>query len=291
MKAPVSPISKNRFLLQPILNGIGQIMLQENRLSGILILTGICYGSLVMGGALLVGTIVASFTAKFLSFDSEKLTQGIYGFNGALVGAGLAFFVQNSFLLWLIIIAGAWIATVIQQLFIKRNIPVFTLPFVMVTWMVLYFYSAFSSESLQTSTTMVEYTTSEFILYPIRGFSQIIFQDNLIAGGVILLAIIISSPIAGIIGLIISILSGILAYAIGIPMETIGLGLTSYNAILSTIVFAGSKIKDMMWVITAVLLTLIFSFTMFRLGWTQLTFPFVAGSCLTLAIKWMVEKK
>lgn len=51
------------------------------------------------------------------------------------------------------------------------------------------------------------------------------------------------------------------------------------------IVFAGTKVIDGFWVWLSVLLALAIAWVMTQYNFTLLTFPFVAGTCLTLVIK------
>src|SRR4029450_9571115 len=79
------------------LRSIGQVMFQNNPLTGTLFLAAIAWGSyaagvpqVVLAGALAV--VVANLTAELLHVDTESLHSGLFGFNGILVGLALATF-------------------------------------------------------------------------------------------------------------------------------------------------------------------------------------------------------
>ncbi|HPB36412.1 MAG TPA: urea transporter, partial [Bacteroidales bacterium] len=62
-------------------------------------------------------------------------------------------------------------------------------------------------------------------------------------------------------------------------------GLYGFNAVLCAIVFAGPKVKDGMWVLISLILALVISLLMLKIGITKLTFPFVLATWLTLFLK------
>jgi urea transporter len=171
-----------------------------------------------------------------------------------------------------------------QHFFMKRNIPAFTLPFVLVTWLILFVSRHYFPEFMVEMPT-TEITSSDSIWFAVRGFGQVIFQDNLVSGTLFFIAVFISSPIHALYGLAGGILSAILSLYFSVSIEDIGMGLLSYNAVLCAIVFAGTQIKDGMWVLVSVVLSLTISLLMGQYQLTQLTFPFVLASCVTVVLK------
>jgi len=156
-----------------LLKGVGQIMLQENVLTGLLFFLGIFYGSNLMGLGAVLAVLAGTLTAKVFGYDKEETEQGLYGFSAVLVGVAL-------------------------MLFFK--------PIILST-----FFSA--------------------------------------------------------------------------PTEAFEMDLFSYNAVLCAIVFAGDKLKDGSWTSVAVILSVFITFLMDKFNLIQLTFPFVAATCIILAVK------
>lgn len=267
-----------------ILKGLGQIMLQENSITGFLFLIGIFYSSFIMGFAALLATICGTVTALLLKYNKSEIDHGIYGFSAALVGVALALFLKPVVLSWVIIIIGSSLATIIQHFFIQRKIPVFTLPFVLVTWIVILF-SRSSFIDIMSEPSPIISSTSDYFSICFKGYGQVIFQDNLISGILFFVAVFISSPIAALYGLAGSILSAFIAFKLSLPVNEINLGLYGYNAVLCAIVFAGTQIKDGIWVLLSVLLSLFLSILMTAYHIIPLTFPFVLSSCIMLFIK------
>lgn len=267
-----------------LLKGLGQIMLQENSVTGFLFLVGIFFGSFTMGLAALLATICGTATAFLLKYDKAEIIKGLYGFSAALVGVATMLFLKPVFISWIILIIGSALATVIQHFFMKRKIPVFTLPFVLITWLILFFtnnyFTDLLSQSSITTASPINYLTVGF-----NGYGQVIFQNNLISGVLFFIAVFISSPISALYGFVGAILSAFIAFSISVPVADISIGLFSFNAVLCAIVFAGNQIKDSIWVFISILLSLVINLLIVKFNFTQLTFPFVLASCITLVVK------
>ncbi|MFA5619378.1 MAG: urea transporter [Weeksellaceae bacterium] len=284
MTPNINIIKKTASFTAVILKGFGQIMLQENQISGFLFLLGIFYGSFTMGLAALLATICGTATAYVLKYDKSEIDKGLYGFSAALVGVAIILFLKPVILSWLLIILGSSLATIIQHFFIKRKIPVFTLPFVLVTWAMLYFVHTYFTEIIHVSS-IINVATFDYFTIGFRGFGQVIFQDNLVSGLLFFIAVFISSPISALYGFAGAILSAIIAFKLSAPIHDISIGLFSFNAVLCAIVFAGNQIKDGIWVLLSVLLSLFVSIFMVKFNFIQLTFPFVLASCVVLFFK------
>lgn len=267
-----------------LLKGVGQIMLQENAMTGLLFLIGIFYGSITMGIAALLAVLCGTVTSILLKYDRSEIDKGLYGFSAALVGVGMIVFLKPLFITWILIVIGAIAATMLQHFFIKRNIPVFTLPFVIVTWVILisvsHYFTGLLVEPSLPSTENANHFTLAF-----KGFGQVIFQDNFLSGLIFFVAVFISLPIAALYGLAGAILAAVAATFFSMPIEDIGAGLFSFNAVLCAITFAGNNIKDSVWVLISVILSIVISLFMYHYNFIQLTFPFVLASFITVYIK------
>lgn len=281
---------KDIFFINKILKGISQIMLQENALTGLLFLIGIFYGSLFMGMAAIIATFSGTLTALILKYNRKDIDSGIYGFSAALVGVACAFFLKPALIVWIIIILGGSLATVIQHFFHSRNIVVFTFPFVVVTWLILFMSNRLLPHII-IEKAYVEVINSIGVDFGFKGFGQVIFQDTLLAGVLFFIAVFINSPIAALYGLAAATLAGNMSFHVNAPFDQISDGLFSFNAVLCAIVFAGARVKDGFWALLAVLLSLLVSMLMLRWGFIQLTFPFVFASIPILLLKNSMEKR
>lgn len=267
-----------------ILKGMGQIMLQENALTGLLFLAGIFYGLPAMGIAAILATICGALTARIFGYDKEEIRKGLYGFSAALVGVALIFYFQPVFFVWMAIIAGSAMATILQHWFMVRKIPVFTLPFVLVTWLMLYLFHHVYPVVPSGSPTAKILVSHDFT-FVVRGYGQVIFQSSVLAGIIFFIGVFINSPVAALYGIGGSLLGAAVSAQFSVAIEGIEMGLFSFNAVLSGIAFAGNKSKDGIWALIAVMLSVFINLIMIRYSLIVLTFPFVAAACITSFLK------
>lgn len=265
-----------------LLRGLGQIMLQENAATGLLFLVGITWASPIMGMAVLLAVCSGTLTAHLFRFGKEATEQGLYGFSAALVGVALVLFRGHDPWVWLAVIAGSALAAVLQHIFIKRKIPVFTLPFVLVTWLLLLLLPV-PTEVAPTPLPMVP--GGVLTAATVRGFGQVIFQTDLIAGLLFLIAVAVHSRTAALFGMAGGLLAALIAWGCAIPEAEVEMGLWSYNAVLCAIAFAGTKPRNAVLFLISVPLAVLIG-----LAWPsellpQLTFPFVAATCITLLLE------
>lgn len=279
--------------LTTILKGLSQIMLQENSLTGLLFLAGIFSGQLLYGIAAIVATLCGTLTAMAGHFKREETQAGLYGFSPALVGVALTIFFQATWLTWLFIIIGSVLAALLQHFFIQKKIPAYTFPFILVTWILYYLIHSFQLIPSSLPGTTVSVIPMNFLLEGLRGFGQVIFQGGVIAGFLFFIAVGISSPIAALFGLLASFAGALIARGMGLPTEAIQMGVFGFNAVLSAIAFSGPAKSNGLWVLNAVLLTVFIHIGLLYIPFLMqvggvLTFPFVAGTWLTLLIQKIV---
>lgn len=281
--------------IDSILKGIGQIMLQENRWTGLLFLIGIFIGSWQGGVAVLLSTAAGTFTVMKLKYNPAEINAGLYGFSAALVGVALSFVFQATLLIWILIITGGALAAVIQHFFIVKRIPVFTLPFILITWVCVFVLHHFTqippSEMMSTPAGPADY---DDFLTCTNAFGEVIFQGGILSGVIFFVAVFISSPAAALYGFAGAILGSYISHMNGEPIEKIHMGLFGFNAVLSAIVFSGFKKINGLWALIAVAVTvgiddlLVDHNTLSEVGGV-LTFPFVAGTWITLLIQKMFK--
>lgn len=282
---------KKILFIDNVLKGIGQIMLQENRWTGLLFLIGIFMGSWQGGVAVLLSTAAGTFTAMKLRYDQSQIDAGLYGFSAALVGVALSFVFQATLLIWILIVLGGALAAIIQHFFIQKRIPVFTFPFIIITWVCVFALHSFTeippSAAISAATGPVDY---DDFLTCTNAFGEVIFQGGVLSGVIFFIAVFISSPPAALYGFLGAILGSYVSHMHGEPIDKIHMGLFGFNAVLSAIVFSGFKKIDGVWVFMAVVLTvliddyLVDNNTLGAVGGV-LTFPFVAGTWITLFVK------
>jgi len=270
------------------LTGVGQIMLQENKWTGLLFLVGICYGSLVMGAAVILSTLVGTLTAQLLHYDKEEIRSGLYGFNAALVGAALTFYFEANAMVWATLVVGSAVSTLVMHFFLSKKLPAYTFPFIATTWVCVYLLLHVVGMVYKQQPPIQE-AYVDALTVSSHGFGEVIFQGSVLAGVIFFLAIFINSPISALYGLVGAIIGVSVSHYLHEPMEEINFGLFSFNAVLCAIAFAGDKPKDGVYVLIATALSVLIDAFMVAYRLIPLTFPFVLASWITLLIKWLIS--
>jgi urea transporter len=259
---------QNRFQDHPtlgfvdwVLRGIGQVVFQNNPISGAVILGGIFYNSWIYGTVCLAGTIISTLTALLLRADKGMIKDGLFGFNGALIAIALVAYTSPNFTtgnipnlhLCLYIVLCAVFTTVILPAFGAilgpHKVPGLTMPFVLATWFVLGALLQFST--IDVSNALKPTSPSDFTgptpayssvtwFHGITmGIAEIFFQDNWVTGVIILIGIAINSRIAALMALMGSTVAVGAAVLYGAHDEAIRDGLFGYNAALTAMALGG----------------------------------------------------
>ena len=94
-----------------IARGIGQVMFQNNALSGLLMLAGIACNSWILALLALAGNIVSTLTACLCKYSREDIRNGLYGFNGTLVGIAIGVFMEINISSMFLLLFGSALST------------------------------------------------------------------------------------------------------------------------------------------------------------------------------------
>ncbi|RFS20106.1 urea transporter [Chitinophaga silvatica] len=271
-----------------LLKGVGQIMLQPNAYTGALFLIGIFYDSVIMGIAALLAVSTGTLTARLLKFPDEEINQGLYGFSATLVGVALTFYFEPIPVIWIAVIIGSILAAIIQHALIKRNIPGFTFPFIIITWLFLFVFRHLYVVAPSIEVASVAQVYDDFTVTT-HGFGEVIFQGSILAGLIFFLGVFVSSPVAALYGVVGSVLGAYISLQFAEPASDIHMGLFSFNAVLCAITFSGEDREDGFWVLIAVVISVMIDLGMLAMNLAVLTFPFVAASWITLALIKLVK--
>jgi urea transporter len=277
--------------LSRILKGVSQIMLQENNATALLFIAGLAAGSIHCAAAVVAGAAIGAATASLLKYNHQETDSGLYGFSAALVGAALAFMYESSVALWIFIAFGSILAAIVQHFFIARNIPAFTFPFILVTWIIVPIANNIAGLIPSANSQLVmDYGSMGLLLSVSNGFGEVIFQGAALSGVLFLIGVMVSNPIAGIYAIAASWVGALIALWTGQPAESVSMGLFGFNAVLTAIVFAGNTKSDALWTLIAVVLSIAIHLLLANSGILNfvggvLTFPFVLATWIIIASK------
>ena len=248
--------------IDAVLRGLGQVVFQNNSLTGLLVLLAISVNSFVYAGAALFGAVVSTYTATLLRIDNRLVRDGLFGFNGALTAIAMVAFSSREFahgdlpsaLLILYVGLAAGFSTILARAFafMIRNdrVPGLNFPYCVATMLLLGALAQFSGLGAGTvghalplslhPATGTQVYASDTWLYGIgTGISQIFLQDNWLTGIVVIAAIAVNSPIAAAAVVAGSAIAAAVGCFLGVSEVFIRSGLLGYNAALTALALGG----------------------------------------------------
>jgi urea transporter len=290
------------------LRGAGQVMFQNNPLTGLIFLVGIAWGAFASGtGAVAIGAViglgVATITAIAMNVDDTSLRSGLFGYNGVLVGAALPTFLQVNATMWCVLIFAA-AASVVVMLAIANvvktwSVSALTAPFVLTTWLFLlasYALSGLLESGLphpglpQPVTASAGPGIDAMITASLRGISQVFLIGNVVTGCAIILALAVNSVWAAVAALVGSSIAAAVALAAGASPQVVVAGLFGFSPVLTAVavatVFYSPGLRVIGYAIAGAIFTVFvqaaLDVALRPLGIPTLTAPFVLATWLFL---------
>jgi urea transporter len=237
------------------LRGAGQVMFQDNPLTGALFLAAIFWGSYAAGAwhvaiAGLLALLISTLTALWLRVDEVSLHFGIYGYNGFLVGLALATFLAPNALLWAYVVLGAAVSVVVTLATANVVKPsaggALTFPFVLTTWLLLlasYGYAGLAGTALPSGrvvTAFQAYPGSPLNVVDLAGgvllsISQVFLKANGVSALLFLGGLAVNSLAAAAFALAGAILAVLTAHVLGAESDLITGGLLGFSPVLTAV--------------------------------------------------------
>ena len=292
-------------LIKTTLVGIGQIFLQDNGWSGLLITIGMFFSHWTLGVTCFLGALIGTLTAKALKAKDADIEFGLYGFNASLAYMCVMFtFATNdahetwtaaSPLLWVLGAVAAVIATVIMHVFVTKGWTAFTFPFVVTCWVLCWAFAKYNVLGLeQTTPALPDYTgTVDAITTPFYGWAEVNFGANFLTGVFIFLGLAISSPSVAMWGTAAATLGGLFAhYVLGIDANVLANGLYSFSPILVACAFvtkSGVSRADFVYIVVGVLLAVLIHYGVSQFMATY-TIGFIVATWIMEAVQKAVNK-
>ena len=237
------------------LRGVGQVMFQDNPLSGALFLAAIAWGSFAAGVsqvlfAGLLGVVAATLTAQWLRLDASSLRAGLYGFNGVLVGLALATFIAPGPLLWVYVVLGAAVSVVAMEATANVakawSMPALTFPFVLVTWLLLlatYGFAGLAGTALPAAGVVAPFESMAatrldaglFVQATLLSISQVFLKGSAVAALLFLAGLAVNSFAAAVAAIGGAILAVVTAHLLGAESDLITGGLLGFSPVLTAV--------------------------------------------------------
>ena len=236
------------------LRGIGQVMFQDNPLSGALFFAAIVWGS--TRGDAASGDLRrnrrrrGNANGRVLHVDEAALHAGLYGFNGVLVGLALATFIAPGPLLWWYVVLGAAVSVVVMSATASTlkalGMPTLTFPFVLVTWLLLlasYGFAGLGGDSLPEADVAAPYVSmasaqlsaADFLQAALFSVSQVLLKASVVAALLFLAGLAVNSMAAGVAAIGGAILAVVTAHLLGAETDLITGGLLGFSPVLTAV--------------------------------------------------------
>ncbi|MCK3658124.1 urea transporter [Pasteurellaceae bacterium Pebbles2] len=276
-------------LIKTTLTGIGQIFLQENGLSGLIIVIAMFFSHWTLGVACFFGALIGTLTAQFLKYPPNEIKQGLYGFNASLALMCVMFTfgeveIMNP-IVWGLGVLASLVATLIMRVFIQRGKVAYTFPFVLSCWLFCWGVAKIELFGLTQNTPALAHI-SPSMSEPFYAWAEVNFGSSLITGVLLFVAIAISSPIAAMWGLAASAIGTAFAqYCLNVESEQLANGIYGFSPILVACAFAGTKRRSFFYVIAGSILAALIQFAVAQTGLATYTIGFIVASWVMLLIK------
>lgn len=241
------------------LRGAGQVIFQNNPLTGVFFLAAIAWGA-IEGGApqialgSVLALVVATLTAVMLEADEGSLRQGLFGFNGVLVGCAVPTFLAASPVMWALLVIGAATSTVamlaVANVMKTWGTPALTFPFVLTTWFLMlgaYSFSAVTIDGMGPPTLAHSLATppltpaaaeaQAFSLVEawLKGPAQVFLIDNWLSGILVVIGLAVASLWAAGFALAGAAVALGTSLALGASLSDIDGGLYGFSAVLTAV--------------------------------------------------------
>lgn len=277
---------------QAFLRGMGQIMLQPCVVTGLLFLIGIAIGSPLQVASASLGSVIGYAYGRFFVRNDEWLSDGLFGFNAALVGIAISVTFEAGWPAFTLVIAGSLVASAVMHLFLLRRLPAYTAPFVLASWLVV----AVGKHGLHLDPPTAkagEQLLGDLPSGPLTGIGQVMFQEEALSGllfllGVTLCPIVLKGWQAGRIQgfrqgawtFVGAWVAGIFALAIGEQSSVVDAGLFGFNGALAALAVSMNR-KEWWAPLIFALLTVPLMMTFRAVGIPAFTAPFVLATWLS----------
>lgn len=258
--------------------GFSQVFLLQSALSGALILAGLFCNSWQLALLALLGCLVSRAVASLWRDTKSEIADGLYGFNGTLVGIAIGVYWEISWLSILLLVIGAALSTWLARAFRRHaQLPGLTAPFIIAVWaLLLVSLLAPQGVGLLDSAAQLEEGQPLWRRLGValgNSVGQVMFQANVLTGILFFLAIAWESRRKALYALL-----GALIPMLVIPFVPEAVwreGLLGYNAVLCAIYWAGTGERRLLYALLSVVLSVLLELLALYAGLIPLTAPFV----------------
>lgn len=294
--------------IQAMLKGSGQVMFQGSARTGLLFLIGIFWGAYqegqgVVAWGAVAGLIASTLAGYVLRQPADDGAEGLWGFNGILVGCAFPTFLGNTPLMWLALIICSmlttWVRTGFNNVMAPWKTNSLTFPFVFTSWIFLFAarmlqgmppeYMATPELTSHLSTTL-DLSFGSLVIYWLKGIAQVFLINSWVTGIFFLVALFISNRWAAFWAAVGSALSLAVVLLYQGAGSDIANGLYGFSPVLTAIAlgctFYKPNWRSAIWALTGIIVTVFIQAgmdaMMMPFGMPTFTAPFCLATWLFL---------
>lgn len=294
--------------IQAMLKGSGQVMFQGSARTGLLFLIGIFWGAYqegqgVVAWGAVAGLIASTLAGYVLRQPAADGAEGLWGFNGILVGCAFSTFLGNTPLMWLALIICSmlttWVRTGFNNVMAPWKTNSLTFPFVFTSWIFLFAarmlqgmppeYMATPELTSHLSTTL-DLSFGSLVIYWLKGIAQVFLINSWVTGIFFLVALFISNRWAAFWAAVGSALSLAVVLLYQGAGSDIANGLYGFSPVLTAIAlgctFYKPNWRSAIWALTGIIVTVFIQAgmdaMMMPFGMPTFTAPFCLATWLFL---------
>lgn len=264
-------------------------MLQNNSLTGFLILMGLAIGSPWIALGAFLGTVISTWTAIYLRYEKTDIIRGIYGYNGCLIGAAFfALFIPSPLMFVGFVLATSFSSILMCYLapeYKSMGLQVMTFPFVLISWM------AVITLPLKTTVTSIYLGLHDisFAKIILKNISEVYLVESAVAGLVILFGLLMNSFWPVIFALFGSVVASGLSMLFEFDMNGISAGLYGFSAVLTSIALGCSFMrptwKSAMFAFAGIVSSVFLHVLFLKMGAVPFTAPFLISTWVLLKLE------
>ena len=266
------------------MRGIGQIFFCNNPLSGAFILAALFIQSSRVAVHCILAVLTATLSARALGFEKELISSGLFGYNAALTGIGLASFhsleVHGGYspvivaCVMIVSILSVILFSSLSKILLAYEISPMTLPFDIIVSLTLLASNGMAnlefgavippslpSYTIEQDTPDYNLDASTFMSIVLRGIGQVVFATDPLAIALVIAGLTLCSRQIAIAAVVGSTLGTGISILVGLNAEEVDLGLYSYCSALTfigTMVFYVPTLMSVLLAALGVLFTVIF---------------------------------
>jgi len=258
-------------------------MLQKSIVTGLFFALGIGLNSPIMLIGASIAICAALISTQFFQLSLASSQLGIYGFNAALVSMAIFYFLPLTLFSFTLTILAGMFTFVVMRLMQQKfaNIPVFTFPFIITTWIVLILIEVLAINVEKQPFTAA---SSGDVYIIMRTIAQVMFQDYWLSGAVFIAGLLLHSVKVAAWAVIGAVIALIIARVLNFSEDWLVMGLYGFNASLTAIALSARYTKKLWPVLLGIALSVLLTKLFEYITIPMLTTPFVLASWIIIAL-------